>query len=117
MTGTDRPNKKIGELNGWASNLFRVQLVATPIMFAALVSLGTWLVRSVNELSQAQAVSVEKITRLAEERYTSADSRADQLQLRADILSDVAQRYPPQYLVNQVARLEDAIEKLEAKSP
>jgi uncharacterized membrane protein len=117
MTGTGRPKKKIGELNGWASSLFRVQLVATPIMFAALVSLGTWLVRSVNELSQAQAISVEKITRLAEERYTSADSRADQLQLRADILSDVAQRYPPQYLVNQVARLEDAIEKLEAKSP
>ena len=115
MTGG--PDKKIGELNGWVSSLFRLQLVATPIMFAAVLSLGTWLVRSVNELSQKQAISSEKIDRLAEDRYTSADSRADQLQLRADILNDVAQRYPPQYLVNQVARLEDAIKKLEAKDP
>ncbi len=113
MTGVAR-DKKIGDMNGWMSTLFRVQLVVTPIVFAAILTLGTWLVQSVNLLTRVQAVLTANLERLAHDHYTRDAARADQLLLRKEILEDVAKQYPPPYLLEQVQRMDKRIERLES---
>ena len=101
-------------MNGWTPTLFKLQLIVTPIIFAAALTLGTWLVRSVNLLTQTQAVMYEKLDSVIQRDYSKDAARADHLELRRSIIEEVFSKLPPQHLIRQVDSIERrliAIEK------
>lgn len=52
-----KSSRKIGELNGWFSLLFRVQLLLAPIIFAGLLGFGVWTVQTLSSHSTQIAVN------------------------------------------------------------
>lgn len=112
MTAT-KP-KNLGDMNGWTPMLFRIQLMATPLVVAAVLTLGTWLVKSVNQLGQTQAVMSEKLDAAVLRNYSRDSARADHLELRRSILGEVAERYPPAYLLKTVGVMEKRLDRLES---
>lgn len=116
MTEPKKPTR-IGDMNGWTSTAFKLQLVATPIIMAAGITLGTWLVKSVNAVTQAQAVMAEKLDSVITRNYSRDAARADHLTLRMDILEEIARKYPPPHLTKQVEALENRVGQLETRSP
>ena len=108
---------KIGDMNGWTPMLLKFHLVLMPVVVVLLFGLGTWLVRSQNETARMQAVILEKIEHFAAGYYNRDSARADSLQLRMSILSEIAEKYPPRHLMQHVEQLDNRIKRLEDVNP
>ena len=117
MSDGPRSSKRIGDMNGWSPVLFRLLLISQPVVMAAGITLGTWLVSSINELSQQQAVIGEKLDQVTTRHYTHDAARADHLQLRQSIIDEVFEKLPPPYLLRQVDAVEKRVERLEGQQP
>ena len=102
---------KIGQLNGKWSVLFRVQIAMVCFSLPFLITLEVWQTTSIHDLKVSQA---EVRTRM-DNLVTQADSKASDAMLKDQILQVVEQRYPPQWLRDEVSRLRDRLDKLEAR--
>lgn len=108
---------KIGQLNGWRSLLFQLNLIVLPVALTGVLTLSVWIVVQIFTLRQDHAVLAHEVKSFtsAGPRYTPKDARADGLDLKNDILDEVEKNYPPQWLRDTIDSHARRIEALEQR--
>ena len=109
--------KKIGELNGWQTALFRVNLIFLPIIMSSLVALSVWLVTATFETQRELAVLREQVQGFISvgPRFTPSHAALLKAETKEEILHLVNDQYPPKWLVATVEALARRVEALEKK--
>ena len=88
----------IHELNSWQMLLFRVNLIVLPILLVSVIGLGTWLVQNQYKVNSRLAIMEERFTQTA-----LVDSvRIQILEMRQRIMAEIAAKYPPKDLIEDV---------------
>jgi hypothetical protein len=126
MTAAAKTSSNAVEMNGWTATALKIQLwVASPIVFTAVCTLGTWLVASSNTNTQAIAVMTQKndqaiiemskkIDSMVMRQYTQDASRADLLLFERRILTAADSRYLGAHWERRIEEIDASIKELNA---
>ena len=101
-------NGQIGKLNGKWAVLFKALLAAGAFLVPLVLPWFVWVTFQIFEMKTSLATFVA-----AGPRYTPDDARADRLELRQEIFSEIEQKYPPQWLRDTVESHGRRLEVLE----
>lgn len=95
---TDDKPKTLGQLNGWQVPMFRLNLIALPLLLPSVLTMGGFIVKGQHATDNRLSVIESQLISMA-----SKDSITVQLlELRRQILEEIASRYPPQSLLEAV---------------
>jgi hypothetical protein len=102
--------EKVGELNGKWSILFRAQLAVGAIVLPLIIAWCTWATVEVFKVQTDL-----KVFMAAGPRYTPADARSEILKMKEEILNEVEQNYPPEWLKEQLRELKDLVRRVDIR--
>lgn len=112
----DNHTKRLGDQNGWTVAVFKVSLIAAPIVLSAILSLVVWIVTSLNALDSKFSLLHQQVEALAAEgpRYSRGDARADQLELREALVNKITEG--PRWLRDMLTQHSERIARIEKQS-
>lgn len=99
---------KIGQMNGKWAIIFKVVLSSAVFIIPSLLAWCTWVTVAMFSL-QSQFSAWNAVG----PRYTSTQAQVDQLNMRNDILTEIAKNYPPQWLRDEVASMSRRLSAIE----
>ncbi|MEO1841605.1 MAG: hypothetical protein ABGY21_08950 [Pseudomonadota bacterium] len=92
-------NKTVGSLNGWQVWLFRLNLVVLPVLLSAVLTMAGFLVNSqISIESRLTVIEAQNAMMVTKDALAVA-----LLTQRISIMSEVAQKYPTNELIKDVA--------------
>jgi len=92
-------NKTVGSLNGWQVWLFRLNLVVLPVLLSAVLTMAGFLVNSqISIESRLTVIEAQNAMMVTKDALAVA-----LLTQQISIMSEVAQKYPTNELIKDVA--------------
>ena len=96
--------RSIGELNGKWSLLFRAMLSLGAVLLPFIVVLNVWFVTAIYDIKLKQIEINARFDAVIAKGpfYTREMARSDNLQLRENIIREIKNEHPPEWLTKQI---------------
>ena len=107
--------QQIGQMNGPWAFLFKTLMGTACVIIPAVISLQIWFVQKIQRIEINQAEFAAHMSNFVSEgpRYTPEMARRDNLEMRNEIMEEVEERYPPEWLTREMESLARRLEHLE----
>lgn len=107
--------QQIGQMNGKWAVLFKALLSVGALLVPCIVALQVWQVQQIYSLRESSVVMEHDLKSFVAmgPGYTPKDARADNLELRTELLSEISKNYPPQWLTKELESVSRRVEAIE----